>query len=267
MAEIIIDYSKMGGLILAGGSTNGFLVQCDNFDASVDNNGDTIYHGFLTKRPLASAYGDTIANQASLGIYYFLSYENKIPLQGFTDGTIRYLVGGVTWTSIKSGLSGTPVDFEGYLGLDRIFFTDGVANVWKWANGWTAPVALQDKDGTTPTAITGTLTFTVNVSTVTGGGTSFLTACPAGTYIRRASTEYWYEVKSVESDTSLTLTTAFFETTGAGASGGSQKAMQTVDRGRFLKVWKDRLYVASISSGNLFIVGTDKTDDIEKRIA
>ncbi|KKN79590.1 hypothetical protein LCGC14_0337940 [marine sediment metagenome] len=75
------------------------------------------------------------------------------------------------------------------------------------------------------TALTGTVTFNDEDTAVTGSGTAFLTEAKVGDLVRKASTDtLWREVSSIASDTALTLRQAWNGTTGAGASGGSQKA-------------------------------------------
>ncbi len=75
------------------------------------------------------------------------------------------------------------------------------------------------------TALTGTLTFTDESTAVTGSGTAFLTETAVGDFMRKASTDtLWREVDSIASDTALTFKQAWNGTTGAGSSGGSQKA-------------------------------------------
>ena len=61
--------------------------------------------------------------------------------------------------------------------------------------------------------ITGTLTFTQNSATVTGTGTLFSTEMSSQQFIKVSSSSRWYGVTSVQSNTSLTLTTPFEEAT------------------------------------------------------
>src|SRR3990167_3697077 len=74
--------------------------------------------------------------------------------------------------------------------------------------------------------LTGTLTFTQNSTTVAGVGTSFrpkpneqLGAAKKGDYIRATTSTKWYKVKSVESETSLTLDEVVAEATETGVVG------------------------------------------------
>jgi hypothetical protein len=64
--------------------------------------------------------------------------------------------------------------------------------------------------------ITGTITATQNSATVTGSGTTFLDQLNVGDRITIASVEYI--IKSIESNTSLTLTAAYAGTTASGLS-------------------------------------------------
>lgn len=55
--------------------------------------------------------------------------------------------------------------------------------------------------------LSGTVTFTLGSTSITGSGTSFSDELEAGNYIRKSDGEDWYTVASIGSDT-LTLTTA-----------------------------------------------------------
>lgn len=63
----------------------------------------------------------------------------------------------------------------------------------------------------TTVALTGTLTFTVGSPTVVGSGTSFTTELIVGNLIKPNYGTTYHEVQSIESNTSLTLTSAFFD--------------------------------------------------------
>ena len=88
--------------------------------------------------------------------------------------------------------------------------------------------------------LTGTLTFTETIATVTGVGTAFMTellntssegrpVVKQGA-IRVAGSTEWYRVKSVESETSLTLYTVFAEGTEAGVVGNHVKGCKGMGR-------------------------------------
>jgi len=55
--------------------------------------------------------------------------------------------------------------------------------------------------------LNGTVTFTLDNTSITGSGTSFSIELEAGNYIRKSDGAEWYVVASIESDTALTLTT------------------------------------------------------------
>lgn len=63
--------------------------------------------------------------------------------------------------------------------------------------------------------LTGTVTFTHASETVTGAASLFTTELEAGEYICISSGNRWYEIESIESATSLTLTEDYLGTTAA----------------------------------------------------
>lgn len=71
---------------------------------------------------------------------------------------------------------------------------------------------------------TGTVTWTIDSVTVTGAGTAFLANVKPGMWIAKGATSgasiptVWYKVRSVESDTSLTLYRPYRAATAAGAT-------------------------------------------------
>jgi hypothetical protein len=121
---------------------------------------------------------------------------------------------------------------------------------------------LQDKSNT-PTALTGTLTFTDSDTAVTGAATAFDTELASGAYIRKEATgdNEWWEVASVTDATNLVLVDNWSGSTGAGALGGSQKAATSTIRARFVVNWNDRLFWASGDNSLLPIVGLALVDD------
>jgi len=65
--------------------------------------------------------------------------------------------------------------------------------------------------------------------------------------IRKSSTEDWWEVLSVTNDDALELMTEYTGSTGAGGAGNSDVANKTSLRGRYIKVWKDRLFIGAVN--------------------
>jgi hypothetical protein len=255
MASLIYDVTNFKGITNAYGATTGGVIQCDNYDATVDSNATSIFHGMLTKFPDRLQFGTTVSTNISRGLYLFApalfsSSGLYRYIQAFSDGTVRYYNSTLdAWTTIRSGFNQkNPFDFETFLARDTLYFTNGAEYGQKWKANWTTSTNLKDK-GRTPVAITGTLTFTTDSTNVTGAASSFTTELAAGSWIRRSSTEPWYEVDSVSSDTALQLTTVFLEGTGAGGAGTSQEAQDFLNKGRFFKIWNDRLFFSSGETG------------------
>ena len=63
---------------------------------------------------------------------------------------------------------------------------------------------------------TGTVSIVTNSTTLTGSGTAWTTSVAAGWFISINTDSHWYQVSSVNSDTSITLCTTFSGTTGSG---------------------------------------------------
>lgn len=75
------------------------------------------------------------------------------------------------------------------------------------------------------TSLTGTWTFTDESTALTASGGAALTEVRVGDLLRKSSSDnLWREVASIESDNAVTLKQAWDGTTGAGSSGGSQRA-------------------------------------------
>jgi len=241
--------NKFAGVVLSAGSTNGQIIKCENFDVTPSENATSLYHGFLNKFPKSSTVGDDIGNQICRGLFLFVpsAYSNDGTLayvQAFSDGTVRWLTGGA-WTTLNSALTNLHFSFVSYNYLDLMFSSNGKEGIYKWKYGWTEGSLLQDKDGTA-VALTGTLTFTEYSPYVTAVGGAFTTELEVGSWIRRAATDdYWYEVQEITDNDNLILTALFEEATGAGGAGTSQKAALCAAKGRVMKVWKDRLFVAA----------------------
>ena len=79
-------------------------------------------------------------------------------------------------------------------------------------------------DFTVSTAVlTGTVTFTNASETVTGVSTLFSTELAVGNYIRASAGVQWYRVTVIASDTSLTITPVFQQTTVTDTAGATKK--------------------------------------------
>jgi len=235
--ELVYDINKFGGINVSRGTTNNEVLSCENFDAVVDQNASSIYHGFITKFPKSTTSGNDIGSQISRGLFLFKRYEGLVYLQAFSDGTVRYLTGGA-WTSILTGENGgRHFAFDSFSYLDKTFFSDGNLAVYKYHPSWTAAYGISDKDGIV-TDLTGDLTFTESDATVTAVGGTFITELSPGDWIRKSSTEDWWEVLSVTNDDALELMTEYTGSTGAGGAGNSDVANKTSLRGRYIKVWR-----------------------------
>lgn len=263
MTNLVYDFTNFKGLITQFSSTSGAMLQCNNYDAKLDDDsGATLFAGFLTKYPLCSTeLGDTISTSISRGIYYFVPVDYAASgtlryIQAFSDGTLRYL-NSATWTTIASGFSSTcQFVFDSY--NTTLFAANGYNAVYKWKTGWTSAIPIKDK-GATAASITGNVTFTVNSTAVTGGGTAFDTELSPGDWIRvNSSATAWYEVLSVASATALTLNSEYLGSTETSAV--AQKASNSTIRARFVISWKDRLFAASGDASTLPIVGEVRCD-------
>jgi len=71
--------------------------------------------------------------------------------------------------------------------------------------------------------LTGTLTFTNASATVTGSGTAFTTELANGNYVRVSDGLQWYKVTARASDTSMTISPAFQQTTVTDTANASKK--------------------------------------------
>lgn len=240
--EIVYDVANFKGVNYSEGTTSGEVIQCDNFDATVDNNASSVYHGFLTKFPKSITVGNEVGSQVSRGMFLFKRYDGQTYIQSFSDGTTKYLNSGV-WTDILTGESGAlPVSYDSFNYIDKVFFSNGNTAIYKYSPRWASAYPIRDKDlGETP--LSGTITFTDGSTVVTGVGCSFLTELSTGDWIRKNNTEDWWEVLSVTNDNLLELMTEYIGSTGSSSS--STKARITSLRGKFIKAWKDRLWVAS----------------------
>ena len=276
----LVEFSRNNfkGVSILDGFTASSVLQCINFDYGFDK--DTLTYGisFLKKYPLENQLGNTVSGATSLGMYLFMPVnyaidDNKRILQGFDDGTVRYLAGGTTWTSIITGLNTyLPLTFTSY--NDWAIFSNGRQPMYKWRTNWISATQIRDKTGTLA-PLTGILTFTEDSNTVTGNtggsGTKFLTELVPGALIQREvpspyDPDNFYEVNSIIDDHTLILSTPFAGATGAGGSGTSTKAPPALIRARFVQVFNDRLFALSGDSSGLPLVGTAKVGSKDIRL-
>ena len=268
MPVLIYDSTNFKGLATSHGATNGQVVQCDNYDAVIDTNATLLNFGMLTKFPDSKQLGDTITGKISRGLYVFVpSLFGSTGLfkyiQAFSDGTIRqYVSSSDSWVTIGSGYNeNNPFDFDTYVARNTLFFSNGAEPVSKWNDSWSSTISISDK-GDTATALTGTLSFTEDSDIVTGASTAFTTELSPGNWVRKSSSDTYYEVNSITSNTEFRFVTAYAGTTGDGASGGSEKAPYISDgvgkQARFVKIWNDRLFLAS-GETDYFMLNEDAT--------
>jgi hypothetical protein len=85
--------------------------------------------------------------------------------------------------------------------------------------------------------LTGTVTFSVGSSAVTGSGTAFSTELKAWDYIKPSTKSRWYRIYSVDSDTSLTLDEPV-----KSANAGADTASATQYRHLVALVYYDKLH-------------------------
>jgi hypothetical protein len=265
MQYITIDSTNFNGIKTSDGSSAGFIQQANNWDVGVSKDGATLFHGFVTKPPKSEALGNTIAASASRGVHLFNSSASAITiaaryLQGFSDGTMRWLDGTNVWTTLNSGYYVAPIfGFADFIYLDRAFWTNGREAPRKWGRDWDSGCLLQDKSNTA-TALSGKTTWTAAGYTVTGISTLFTTQTQPGTWIRGDSADDWYEVANVIDAHELTIISPYVDITHTFISGMSQKAATSTIRARFVEFWNDRLFWACGETGGLPIVGTTKVD-------
>ena len=250
MAEIIYGGQSFTGVINALSASSGQVVRADNFDYTVDQNGDTFFFGFLTKFPQSEQIGNAFSGVASLGVHLFLpqSYSQDGDyrfVQSFTDGNVRYYdKPSLTWISIGTGFSPDyHRSYATYATRDVVYMANGIDPVKKWRTGWTALADLKDKGTPNPNFLTGNLYFTDDSDVVTGIGTIFLTEIKPGDYIRKNVDEEFFEVQDVRDDTYLYLYTKYVGVSEYGGIGVSQKAIDSSMNGRYVRIWKDRLII------------------------
>lgn len=265
MQYITIDSKNFGGVTTSNGSTAGHVQQADNFDVGVSKDGDTLFHGFITKAPKVEALGDTVAASSSRGVHLFNSSASAITmaaryLQGFSDGTMRWLDGTNTWTTLNGGYYVAPVfGFSDFTYLDRVFWTNGREAPRKWGRDWDEGCLLQDKSNTA-TNISGITTWTADSYKVTGISCLFTTQVQPGTWIRGDSGADWYEVTNVVDTNEVTIDQSYADTTHTFVSGLSQKASTSTIRARYVEFWNDRLFWACGETAGLPIVGITMVD-------
>jgi len=138
------------------------------------------------------------------------------------------------------------VPYEKVVFFENLLLNEGIDLIWTLVCGGAgtpfdnANARIGVGDGGL-TSLTGTLTFTNGSATVTGSSTAFSTEIAAGDEIQLDADGVLYRVKSVESDTSLTLENLYAETGGSGAGSktsptetglaGTNKAFKAMDSG------------------------------------
>jgi len=266
--KLVFDKESFKGIITENSAIGGNIIQCDNFDAVLDKTSLTTFFGFLTKFPNKIAHGNQVSTSKSRGMYLFVpddfaSSGNYHILQAFSDSTIRYLTSGGIWSTILtlSDREYYQVEFISWSALNTAFMTNGFDAPYKWKPAWASATELRDKSRTA-VALTGNITFTLNSQAVTGSGTAFTTELEPGDWIRKTTTDDWYEVLTIIDNDNLVLDSEYLGTTGAGGAGNSRKAEITDLRGRYVDIWYDRLILVSGDSSGIATVGvTDVGDD------
>jgi hypothetical protein len=259
MGNLIYTKGSFSGISTAPSASAGNFLRCDNFDGRIDEDASsTYYFGFLSKKFGRSALGNTVSSAASRGVYLFVPSDYAASdtlryMQGFNDGTLRYL-NSSTWTTLASSFLNTcQFCFESY--NLTAYATNGYQAVYKWKTSWTSAKTLKDK-GQTGTLITYSLTFTNGSSTVTASGADVTDEISIGDWIQVSTGSAWYEVSAISysaPDTTITITASYAGNNETSAI--ARKAAGSTIRARFIKVWRDRMYFASGDGGGLPIVG------------
>ncbi len=183
----------------------------------------------------------------------------------------QYNVGEAAWTAFTPPYTIFWGDYQasgvdnGEGGFDDVYIHNDVV-----AGHLGAPVVLESIYGT------GTVTTAAGSSTITGAGTSWLANLSAGQAIRIMADgdEQWYEIASVDVDTSLTLTRPYRGTGGSGKSyeaGGTPIALPQLKVASTAKVLDTDYnvatagpvssyvsqYLGTVGTNQLFEFGTD----------
>ena len=90
---------------------------------------------------------------------------------------------------------------------------------WSDEFGDSISITLSTLPSVEESLLTGTVTFASNSAAVSGSGTAFVSEIEVGDYIKKSSDTEWYRVKSIASNTSLTLSKVYAGTTEADGAG------------------------------------------------
>ncbi|HEY4716356.1 MAG TPA: hypothetical protein VII00_04555 [bacterium] len=209
-----------GSATVTGAETNwqsgmaGWYIRSDNYDlwyqvSTVDN---------ATQITLASTY----AGANYTGGYVAVSQDNISSNRAYKSGRVSFTSGSATVTG--TGTKWLDNISTGW----RIIPLAGNNLPWYTVNAVNSDtqLTLTANAGATLTNVmyiaassiytTGTVAVTNNNTSVTGTGTTWLNTVQPGWKFRVDTNGNWYTVASVASDTSLTLTTAYFGSTASG---------------------------------------------------
>ena len=153
------------------------------------------------------------------------------------------------YKSVQSGNTGNPLpDPAWWVLVADGSYTLPFQSITDASNGLTGGDEVRVAKSPEPTALTGTLTFTENSTTVTGSSTLFTTELANGDFIEGPD-GYWYEVTARASNTSCTLYRAYPSST---ASGVTSRKLGVTDTGAAAAAGTQvQVINASGSSGNL----------------
>lgn len=237
------------------------LVVCRNFWGMPDVS-SSYYLDFLSKVQAEIGYTNTPAAGIGRGMYMFYNRTDPdvphimfVLCDGayFNNTIYAYDTDAGAWKTLTTTLPlfAWHVDFEQY--LDKVYMAAGSDNGFlKWYYGsptahstqWATYAPKVQDTGATATKLTGTITFTNGLDTVTGVGTLFTTELYIGRYIRRSDTGSWYEVERIDDNTNLLLMEAFAEVTGAGALDDSEVCAECARSPKFIIEFKDKIFIA-----------------------
>jgi len=153
------------------------------------------------------------------------------------------------YKSVQSGNTGNPLpDPAWWVLVADGSYTLPFQSITDASNGLTGGDEVRVAKSPEPTALTGTLTFTENSTTVTGSSTLFTTELANGDFIEGPD-GYWYEVTARASNTSCTLYRAYPSSTASGVT--SRKLGVTSTGAAAAAGTQVQVINASGSSGNL----------------
>jgi hypothetical protein len=240
------------------------FVKLDNFYLDV-NRTSSDRLGMITKIPGVANYGASMPRSGRpRGLFQFYYDEvntassflmNVVCTPEYSDGRMLALdIANNAWHTLTSQSTTTAFSFTPYhysfakqvdahRGLTTLYLYSPDSYCRKWFYNSTNSTSNETSpiyDTGAPQSLTGSVTFDGS-ATVTGGGTLFLTELGKGAWIRKSSSDSWYEVDHINSNVSLALRSVGSYPT-AGSSTTAQEAGLSGITGAYVLEWKDRLW-------------------------